>query len=140
VRATSHARVDGRAEVSVRGRVEFRCVLERVRVRRTPAGPLRSIQLEASRGHAGDATPVAPIRCDTPGDGRLRRLGSGLPPVLERRRVGRLLEQLVHGLGHPPEMPNDQPHHARVLVESPSEGSYLWWWWKFEMRGHGVVF
>ena len=86
MRATSHARVDGRAEVSVRGRVEFRCVLERVRVRRTPAGPLRSIQLEASRGHAGDATPVAPIRCDTPGDGRLRRLGSGLPPVLERRR------------------------------------------------------
>jgi len=74
VRATSNARVGGRAEVSMRGRVEVRRGLGRARVRRAPAGPLRSIQLEASCGHAGDATPAAPIRCDEPGDGRLRRL------------------------------------------------------------------
>jgi len=58
VRATSHARVGGRAEVSMRGRVEVRRGLGRARVRRAPAGPLRSIQLEASRGHEGDATPA----------------------------------------------------------------------------------
>jgi len=38
VRATSHARVGGRAEVSVGGRVEVRRGLGRARVRRAPAG------------------------------------------------------------------------------------------------------
>jgi len=48
VRATSHARVGGRAEVevSMRGRVGVRRGLGRARVRRAPAGPLRSIQLD----------------------------------------------------------------------------------------------
>jgi len=41
VRATSHVRVGGRAEVSVRGRVEVRRGQGRARVRRAPAGPLR---------------------------------------------------------------------------------------------------
>jgi len=43
VRATSHARVGGRAEVSMRRRIEVRRGLGRARVRRAPAGPLRSI-------------------------------------------------------------------------------------------------
>ena len=38
MRATSHARVGGRGEVSVRGRVEVRHGLGRARVRRAPAG------------------------------------------------------------------------------------------------------
>ena len=42
VRATSHARVGGRAEISVGGRDEVRRGLGRARVRRAPAGPLRS--------------------------------------------------------------------------------------------------
>jgi len=56
--ATSHARVGGRAEVIVDGRIEVLRGLGRARVRPAPAGPLRSSQLEASRGHAGDATPA----------------------------------------------------------------------------------
>ena len=45
--------------------------------------------------------------------------------MLERHRGGSvsLIEQCVHGLGHPPELPKDQPHHTRVLVETPSEGA-----------------
>jgi len=52
VRITSHIRVGGHAEVSVGGRVEVRRALGRARVRRAPAGPLRTRQLEASRSHA----------------------------------------------------------------------------------------
>ena len=58
VRATSHARVGGRAEVSMGSRVEVRRALARARVRRAPAGPSRPCQLEASRGHASDAAPA----------------------------------------------------------------------------------
>ena len=57
VRATSHAWVGGLAEVSMRGRVEVRRGLGRARVRRASAGPLCSIQLEASHGHAVRANP-----------------------------------------------------------------------------------
>jgi len=60
VRATSHARVGARAEVSMRGRVEVRRGLGRARVRRAPAGPLSSIQLEASR------TPRVNVNITTP--------------------------------------------------------------------------
>ena len=49
VRATSHAWVGGRAEVSMGSRVEVRRALARARVRRAPAGPSRPCQLEASR-------------------------------------------------------------------------------------------
>jgi len=42
VRTTSHTRVGGRAEVSVGGRVEVRRALGRARIRRAPAGPLRT--------------------------------------------------------------------------------------------------
>jgi len=98
VRATSHARVGGRAEVSMGSTVEVRRALARARVRRAPAGPSRTCQLEASRGHAGDATPAAAVCGDVSGDSCLRRLGLGsfLPPMLECRRVGSLLEQCVH--------------------------------------------
>jgi len=58
VRATSHARVGGRAEVSMGSRVEVRRALARPRVRRALAGPSRPCQLEASRDHAGDAVPA----------------------------------------------------------------------------------
>jgi len=44
VRITSHTRVGGRAEVSVGGRVEVRRALGHARVRRAPAGPLRTRQ------------------------------------------------------------------------------------------------
>jgi len=44
VRTTSHARLDGRSEVSVGGRVEVRRALGCARVRRAPAGPLRPRQ------------------------------------------------------------------------------------------------
>ena len=58
VRATSHARVGGRAEVSVGGRIELRRGLGRARVRHAPAGPLRSSQLEASRGLRENVFPM----------------------------------------------------------------------------------
>jgi len=68
VRATSHARVGGRAEVSMGSRVEVRRALARARVRRAPAGPSRPCQLEASRGHAGDAAPAAAVASCFVGD------------------------------------------------------------------------
>ena len=49
MRTTFHTPVGDRAEVSVGGRVEVRRVLGRARVRRAPASPLRTRQLEASR-------------------------------------------------------------------------------------------
>ena len=49
VRTTTHARVGGRAEVSVGGRIQVRRALGRARVRRARAGLLRTRQLEASR-------------------------------------------------------------------------------------------
>ena len=87
VRATTHARVGGCAEVSMGSRVEVRRALARAGVRRAPAGPSRPCQLEASRGHAGDAAPAAAVCGDVSEDSCLRRLGSCLPPMLECRRV-----------------------------------------------------
>jgi len=49
VRTTTHARVGGRAEVSVGGWVQVRRAPGRARVRRATAGLQRTRQLEASR-------------------------------------------------------------------------------------------
>jgi len=95
VRTTTHARVGGRAEVSVGGKVEVRRALGRARVRRATAGPLRTRQLEGSRDHAGDAASAAAVRCDKSGDSSLRRLGPGLPPVFERRETESELESHI---------------------------------------------
>ena len=49
MRTTTHARVGGRAEVSVGGWVQVRRAPGRARVRRATAGLQRTRQLEASR-------------------------------------------------------------------------------------------